>query len=117
MSRRDNSRVTGHGGCADAKILRSDPRDLATRAIGLEPDDPVAQEVLRELEDGPSPALHTPAPEAARWAGQADVLFAQARYAEALKFYEEAMRADPLYSKAWVYAGDCYYERPTRQCA
>ena len=88
---------------------RSGARDLATRAVGLSPEDPVALEVLRGLDDGPSPPLHAPAPEAAQRAGQAEVLFAQRRYAEALTLYEEAMRADPLYSSAWVFAGDCYY--------
>jgi tetratricopeptide (TPR) repeat protein len=92
-----------------AAKLRASARDMASQAARLAPDDPVAQEVLRELDDGPSAPLHAPSPQAARSREQAEVLFARQRYDEARAKYEEAMRADPAYSTAWVGAGDCYF--------
>jgi tetratricopeptide (TPR) repeat protein len=92
-----------------AEKLRAGARDMANRAIGLAPDNPVAQEVLRMLDDGPGPPLHAPTPEVAKLVDQAETLFAQRRFAEALEVYQDVMLADPAYSTAWVYAGDCYF--------
>ena len=39
----------------------------------------------------------------------AHVRFNQKRYKEALVEYEKAAQSDPLYSTAWVFAGDCYF--------
>jgi len=82
---------------------------MARRALALAPDDPLAQEALRLLEDdGPSP-LHRVNPEGAALLAQAERLFAQRRYADALGTYEEVMRLDPQFSGAWVGAGDCWF--------
>lgn len=93
----------------DAVKLRSSARTIAMQALQLAPLDPVALEVLRELDDdGPSP-LHTPTPAAAALRNQAEVLFGQHRYPDALAKYEAAMAADPKYSMAWVGAGDTWF--------
>ena len=91
-----------------AEKLRAGARDMANQAARMEPGDPVAMEVLRQLDDPPFP-LHEAAPETAAIRSQAEVLFAQQRYPDALKKYEEVMRADPQYSMAWIGAGDCWF--------
>lgn len=92
-----------------AGVLRDAARGLAMRALALAPDDPIARETLRVLDDdGPSP-LHQANPEAAPLINEAESYFAQRNYREALKKYQAAMKADPQLSFAWVGAGDCYY--------
>jgi len=88
---------------------RDAARGLANRALAVAPDDPVARETLRVLDDdGPSP-LHEPNREAAAFVTEAESQFAQRNFREALKKYQAAMKADPQFSYAWVGAGDCYY--------
>jgi tetratricopeptide (TPR) repeat protein len=88
---------------------RDAARGLAMRALAVAPDDPIARETLRVLDDdGPSP-LHQANPEAAPLVNEAEAYFAQRNYGEALKKYQAAMKADPQLSFAWVGAGDCYY--------
>lgn len=88
---------------------REAARGLANRALAVAPDDPVARETLRVLDDdGPSP-LHEPNREAAAVVAEAESQFAQRNFREALKKYQAAMKADPQFSYAWVGAGDCYY--------
>jgi tetratricopeptide (TPR) repeat protein len=88
---------------------RDAARATANRALAVASDDPVAHETLRMLDaDAPSP-LHAANPEAAAFVGEAESQFAQRHYAEALKKYEAAMKADPQLSYAWVGAGDCYF--------
>jgi tetratricopeptide (TPR) repeat protein len=92
-----------------AAVWRDAARGLARRALAVAPDDPVALETLRVLDDdGPSP-LHQANPEAAPLVNEAESYFAQRNYGEALKKYQAAMKADPQLSFAWVGAGDCYY--------
>ena len=75
------------------------------------PDDPVAQETLRQLDDdGPSP-LHQPTPDAARLYAEAEAQFSQQHYDQALTKYQAAAQADPQYSAAWVGAADCYFRQ------
>jgi tetratricopeptide (TPR) repeat protein len=88
--------------------LRGMASSLATRALTLWEDDPIANEVLRALDDDSSP-LHVPNPDAARLMHEAESLFSQRKLKEALVKYEAVMRADPKYSGAWVGAGDCHY--------
>ena len=89
--------------------VREMARGLAERAASLSADDPVAQEVLRMLDDdGPSP-LHAPGPKAAQLMAEGGALFGQHKPKEALVKYEAAMAADPRLSAAWVGAGDCYF--------
>jgi tetratricopeptide (TPR) repeat protein len=88
---------------------RAAARGLANRAIALTPDDPIARETLRLLDDdGPSP-LHVANREAAAFMAEAEAQFSQRHYREALEKYEAAMKADPQFSGAWVGAGDCYF--------
>ena len=92
-----------------AEELRNAARAAARRALAIDGADPLAQEILRMLDDdGPSP-LHRPKPEAIAVGNEAENLFAQRRFPEALAKYEALMRLDPQYSPAWVGAGDCHY--------
>jgi tetratricopeptide (TPR) repeat protein len=92
-----------------AATWRNAARSLSNRALALAPNDPIAHETLRQLDDdGPSP-LHVPNQEAAALMHEAEAQFAQRRYPEALAKYEAAMKADPNYSFAWVGAADSYF--------
>jgi tetratricopeptide (TPR) repeat protein len=87
---------------------RDAARAQAMRALKLWANDPIALETLRMLDDAPTP-LHAPNPQAASLQAEAEVLFAQRRYPEALQKYEAAAKADPQFSTAWADAGDCYF--------
>jgi len=94
-----------------AEELRGAARATANRALRLAPEDPVAQEVLRRLDDdGPSP-LHAPNAQAHKLMDAAETQFMQQHYDDALRDYEAAAQADPQYSGAWVGAGDSYFAR------
>ena len=88
--------------------MRRLARGLAGRAIALDPANPIAHEVLRLLDDGPSP-LRAPSPQAAALLASAEKHFAQGNYKEALAGYEAVQWADPQYSFAWVGAGNAYF--------
>lgn len=91
------------------KAWRDTVRAMATRAARLAPDDPIAQETLRQLDDdGVSPLRQLNARAAALQA-EAENRFSERRYQEALPKYEAAMRADPRSSLPWVGAGDCHF--------
>lgn len=92
-----------------APQLRDMARALAERAASLAADDPVAQEVLRMLDDpAPSP-LHQPNTRAAKLMADGEAAFARQDCKAALAKYEATMLADPQYSSAWVAAGNCHY--------
>ncbi len=88
--------------------MRKLARALAGRSLALEPTNPIGQEVLRLLDDGPAP-LRAPTPDAAKLLAEAEKHFAQGQLKEALAGYEAVMRADPRYSFAWVGAGNCLF--------
>lgn len=91
--------------------VRAKAGAAANAALALDRDDPIAQDVLRLLEDdGPSP-LHLPNPAAAKVLQEAEFHFAHHDFDKALEKYEEAMRLDPRASSAWVGAADCHYFR------
>jgi tetratricopeptide (TPR) repeat protein len=89
--------------------LRQQSESLARRALALGADDPVAQEVLRNLLDDKPPPLHLPNPQSWKLMQEGEVLFQANKPDQALLKYEEAARLDPQYSSAVVYAGDCYF--------
>jgi tetratricopeptide (TPR) repeat protein len=93
----------------EAARFRRRAEDLARQALKLEPNDPVAQEVLRNLEDGKPLPLHQPSPAAAALLHEGEVLFTSKKPGEALIRYERAAQLDPQYSTAWIYAGDCFF--------
>jgi len=92
-----------------AQQLRDMSRALAERAAQLEADDPVAQEVLRMLDDPAPPPLHQPNDRAAKLMAEGEAAFARQDLRLALAKYEATMLADPQYSSAWVAAGNCLY--------
>jgi len=87
--------------------MRTLARALAGRSLALDADNPIGQEVLRLLDDGPAP-LRKPSPEAAALLAVAEKHFAQGNLAQALAGYEAVMRADPGYAFAWIGAGNCH---------
>jgi Tfp pilus assembly protein PilF len=93
----------------NAAKLKQQAEGAARQALKLEPDDPLAQEVLRTLLDDKPAPLHVPTEAAWKLAQEGEVLFQSQKPDEARAKYEQAAQLDPLYSSAWVYAGDCYY--------
>lgn len=88
--------------------LRANAETTAHEALRLDERDPLAKETLRLLQEGENP-LHKANAEADKVFGEGETLFHQKRYAEALAKYELAAKLDPLYSIAWVMAGDCFF--------
>ena len=92
-----------------AEELRKNARGLARRALELDPDDALAQEALRHLDnDGTSP-LRQLTPDATKAWEEAERFFTDRRFAEALAKFREAMTLDPASSLPLVGAGDCYF--------
>lgn len=104
------SDAASHAPADQAAQLRARAQAAAREALRIDGQDPMANEVLRVLDDAATP-LHLPSPEAAAALSEGEKLFAQGRYAEALASYELAAARDPALSAAWVYAGDCFYSR------
>jgi len=88
--------------------MRRLARGLAGRAVALDPANPIGQEVLRLLDDGPAP-MRAPSPQAAALLATAEQHFAKGNLKEAIAAYEAVMRADPQFSFAWVGAGNSYF--------
>ena len=88
---------------------RAQSGDLAQRALKLEPRDPIAQEVLRLLAEEKPVPLHVPTAKASSLKDEGEQLFIAGKFDEAREKYTQAAQADPLYSAAWIYAGDCYF--------
>lgn len=82
---------------------------LARQALRIDAGDPMAQDVLRQIQDGPPVVLHQPTAAASQALLAAEKLYAQQRYDEARLQYEHAAALDPLWSAPWVGAGDCYF--------
>lgn len=88
---------------------RAQSEAFAQRALTLAPRDPIAQEVLRMLsEEKPAP-LHEPTEQALTLKHEGEQLFIAGKLDEAREKYLQAAQADPLFSTAWIYAGDCYF--------
>jgi tetratricopeptide (TPR) repeat protein len=82
---------------------------LARQAVRLAPGEAMAQDVLRQVLDGPQAPSHQADPDAAQALRQAEILFAQRHLDEARVQYEAAIARDPLWPYAWIGAGDTYY--------
>jgi len=96
---------------ADRDKLRAQATQAARAALQNAPQDPVAQEVLRKLEDDMPPPLHKGNAAAEKAHAAAEAAFIRQDWDGALKHYREAMAADPRYSTVFVGAGDCYFVR------
>lgn len=95
----------------DAARFEKQARDTVRQALALGPDDPMAQEVLRNLTDKQPPPLHVAAPEVIKLCNEGDALLFGGNYPQALEKYEAALRLDPQYSTAAVFAGDVFYKQ------
>lgn len=92
-----------------ASKLSDSAAAMAREALRLAPADTLAQDVLRQIEEGKPVMLHQPLIAAAQAWHQAETLYAQRRFDQARAQYEVAMAQDPLWSQVVVGAGDCYY--------
>jgi len=100
-----------HASGEQADKLRRQAEGAARQALRLGADDPIAQEVLRLLEDSQEPPLRKPTPEAWKLVQEGEILYQSGQYDQARAKYEAAAKADPQYSPAWVYAGDCFFSQ------
>jgi Tfp pilus assembly protein PilF len=90
-------------------VMRTEAQKVARQAIAIDPQDPVALEVLRVMSENPAAPAHTANAEALRLMNAGEVEFGQKHYAQALALYEQAAAADPQTATPWIYAGDCFY--------
>jgi tetratricopeptide (TPR) repeat protein len=97
------------GSNPQAKAQLERARDWAQKALALAPDDPLANEVLRGLEDDTPRPAHVPNQAASQAFDEGEVLFHQGQYEAARLKYRTAFKADPKYAKALVMEGDAYF--------
>jgi tetratricopeptide (TPR) repeat protein len=69
----------------------------------------MAQELWRVLADVQASPLHVASTEVVRLCNEGDALLFSKQYPQALEKYDAALRLDPLYSQAAVFAGDVFY--------
>jgi len=91
------------------KDARSASQGLAARAIALDANDTLAQEVMRKLTGGAAPSVYQPQGKAGELVLQGELLFSKKDFKGASEKYEQAVAIDPNYADAWLYAGDCYF--------
>ncbi|TWI64446.1 tetratricopeptide repeat protein [Pseudoduganella lurida] len=89
--------------------IREQASAAAHAALQKAANDPIAQEVLRKLEDEGAAPAYVPKGAAAKALSDAETAFAQRDYVAARRLYDAALAADPQYSAAWVGAADCAY--------
>lgn len=94
---------------ANAAKLRQQSEGAAHQALKLDSADPLAQEVLRRLEDGKSAPLHETSVDVLKVVQEGEVLYHGRKLDEARVKYEQAARMDPRYSSVLVFIGDTYY--------
>lgn len=94
---------------ANAAKLRQQSEGAARQALKLDAADPLAQEVLRRLEDGKNAPLHEPSIDVLKVVQEGEVLYHGRKLDEARVKYEQAAKMDPLYSSVLVFIGDTYY--------
>jgi tetratricopeptide (TPR) repeat protein len=94
---------------AQGSKMRGTAEALSRKALALNPDEAMAQDLLRQIRDGQDAALHKPNAAADQAMREAETLFVQRSYDEARAQYEAALARDPLWSQAAVGAGDCYF--------
>jgi len=92
---------------AKAQLERA--REWAGKALALAPEDPLANEVMRGLEDDTLPAAYVPTKEASQAFDEGEVLFHNGQYDAARAKYRAAYKADPKFAKALVMEGDAYF--------
>jgi tetratricopeptide (TPR) repeat protein len=89
--------------------IRKQAGAAAHAALQKAANDPIAQEVLRKLEDDGAAPAYVPKGAAAKALAEAEVAFAKRDYVAARRLYDAALAEDPQYSAAWVGAADCAY--------
>lgn len=92
------------------ETYRAQAKGLAQKALQLYSGDPMAMEVLRQLDTPMTQVSMTENQEAARLFNQGENFFQQHDFKNALSKYEAAFAADPQFARAVLYAGDCYFQ-------
>jgi len=93
----------------NAAKLRQQAEGAARQALTLEPQDPLAQEVLRGLSDDRVASLRQPSADTLKLVQEGEVLFEGRKLDEARAKYQQAAKMDPQYSPALIFIGDIYY--------
>lgn len=91
------------------QAARKSAAEMARRALALDAQDPLAQEVARRLAGGGVRAKYAPAGNAMQLVVEGEQLFSKKEYAAALQKYKQAIAVDPGFADAWLFAGDCYF--------
>ena len=81
----------------------------ARKALALSSDDPLANEVLRGLENQATAPVNQPPAAVAALYNEAERLFQSGKYEEARLKYRAVQRVDPKYAPAFVMEGDTYF--------
>ena len=93
----------------NAAKCRQQAEGVARAALRRASGDPLANEVLRILQDGKPAPLHQLSKDGLDILQAGEILFQRGQYAEALQKFERVAFIDPKFSGAWVFAGDCFY--------
>lgn len=97
------------GTTPQAKAQLERARDWAQKALAMDPEDPLANEVVRGLEDDTVRPAYVSSKEAAQAFDEGEVLFHNGQYDDARVKYRAAFKADPKYAKALLMEGDAYF--------
>lgn len=93
----------------EAGKQRAEAAGWAQKALSLDSSDPLANEVMRALDDEGEPPLHQASAHGNAVFKEGETLFHQGKYEEARAKYREAQRIDPAFSPAFVMEGDSYF--------
>jgi len=93
----------------EAEKQRMEAVALAQKALELDNSDPLANEVMRGLNDEGEPPLNEPSARGAALFREGEALFHQGMFEQARAKYREVQRIDPKFSSAFVMEGDTYF--------
>lgn len=97
------------GSSSEAKAQLQRSREWAEKALAVSSDDPLAHEVIRQLEDATPRPGYVENEAARREFNEGEILFHNGQYDAARLKYRAAYRADPKFVKAQVMEGDTYF--------
>lgn len=93
----------------ERETYRKEAEQHARFALKLDERDPMAMEVLRQLDDPAPERAYQPSAEVLKAMDEGEVLFTARDYAGARKHYARAFAMDPKYAQAVLFVGDTYY--------
>ena len=90
--------------------FRQRSKQFSEQALQLNPEDPVAQEVLRRLSAPNHIETLSKNADAMRSYNEAEQLFQRGEFRQAIQSYQKAVELDPQFAKAELYTGDAYFQ-------